>query len=79
MASELPPPHEIPQAEEAPPQQLVTFLYLVLRDCLPSGYVEGMVREGFMTRNSDRYSNPDLANYAERLARQLTYVDPGDA
>lgn len=76
MATEIPPPHVVPEAEEDPPVQLVTFLYLLMRDFIPPGYIEAMVREGFMTRHGTVYSNPDLEHYAERLARQLTYVDP---
>lgn len=76
MASELPPPHVIPLAEEDPTNQLVTFLYLLMRDFIPPGYIEAMVREGFLTRTHPVFSNPDLAHYAERLARQLTFIDP---
>lgn len=78
MAEELPPPYEVPMADEDPPLQLVIMLYHLMRDYIPPGYVEGLVREGFMGRTRPTFSNPHLRDYADRLARQLTYTDgPG--
>lgn len=75
MAIELPPPHEIPQAEGEVPQQLITFLYLMMRDLVPPGYVAGIMREAYMTKQARTYSTPQLADYAEEIARQLLYTD----
>lgn len=71
----LPPPHEIPQNEGEIPQQLVNFLYLLMRDLVPPGYIAGLMREAYMTRHITQYSTVQLADYAEEIARQLTYVE----
>lgn len=74
MASELPPPHEIPQAEGEIPQQLVSFLYLLMRDLVPPGYIASLMREAYMTRHVKIYSTQQLAEYAEEISRQLLYT-----
>jgi hypothetical protein len=72
---ELPPPHEIPQFEGEVPQQLIGFLYLLMRDLVPPGYIAGLMREAYMTRHIRSYSTEQLRDYAEEIARQLLFQE----
>jgi hypothetical protein len=71
MAEEMPPPYEPPLAPSADPK-LVTFLYLMMRDMIPIGYVESTVSRA-LRETGEMGSNPELAAYAQRVARTLTY------
>lgn len=69
----VPPPHEPPLADEAPPH-LVAFLYYMIRDLIPPRYVNSVVAH---TRG---HSYPELGamdkglvDYADRVARELVY------
>lgn len=75
MANELPPPHELPEADKAP-DQLTAFLYLMMRDLIPPGYVAGILREACMSSNKGRFTNQHLGDYAAEVARMLSYVEP---
>jgi hypothetical protein len=67
----LPPPFEPPLADEADPK-LVAFLYLLMRDAIPAGEVEKAMRAAVQSTPA-RLSNPELAAYADRVARTLTH------
>jgi len=55
---------------------LVLFLFLLLRDHLPSGVVEELVRESSVAPEAGvRYSNAYLAQYATNLALRLLCID----
>lgn len=71
MAERLPPPYEPPLAPGYPPY-LKTFLYLLMRDYIPAGFVEGLVAQA-VSDSHPIFTNEHLADYAERLARQLSY------
>ena len=51
--------------------RLVGFLYDLLRDHLPPGKVEALVREAELCDPDVTYSNGWLARYAENLAGRL--------
>lgn len=70
MAEGVPDPPVQPMADGADPK-LVTFLYLLMRDMLPIGYVEHTLARAL--RDPGVMSNPDLAAYADRVARTLTF------
>lgn len=53
--------------------KLVKFLFLLLRDTLPAGYVESTMARALMRGPEPMGANPELAVYAERVARTLTY------
>src|ERR1700741_2187046 len=73
-AGELPPPYEPPEADDCPPA-LQAFLYLLMRDLVPPGYIEGLMMEA--TRGSvSTYTNEHLAEYAAKIGRQITYSKP---
>lgn len=73
MATDMPPPYVPPQAEEADPK-LVTFLYYMMRDLIPAGYVETMMsRVTKPGETQTRFANPELGAYAERVAKTLVY------
>lgn len=49
------------------------FLYLLLRDKLPAGQVEALVRESEKANDATiTYSNPHLAKYAQDLAARMS-------
>lgn len=51
---------------------LISFLYTLMRDHLPTGAVERLVRESLDERGeSVQYTNGWLAQYAQDLARRL--------
>lgn len=51
--------------------RLVSFLYLLIRDKLPAGTVEEVVRELNHPGEEARYSNGWLATYAEDIAKRI--------
>lgn len=51
--------------------RLVAFLYHLLRDHLPAGVVEELVRETTEAEETGLYSNGYLARYAEDIAKRL--------
>lgn len=67
-----PPPWEPPLAAEAP-AQLTSFIYLIGRDLVPLGYLEKAMMDAVRGGMSATLSNPELAAYAERLAKALTH------
>lgn len=51
---------------------LVSFLYILLRDHLPSGVIEGIMLEHVQYGQSDsHFTNGWLANYCKDLAERL--------
>jgi hypothetical protein len=52
---------------------LVGFLYILMRDHLPVGMVEGIMRDhvNVETDDVDNYSNGWLAEYAKDLSKRL--------
>lgn len=72
MAEGMSPPHKPPTADSADPK-LTTFLYLVMRDMLPIGYVEHIMSRAL--KDPGVMSNAELAAYADRVARTLTFDD----
>jgi ATP-dependent Clp protease ATP-binding subunit ClpA len=50
---------------------LVTFLYLIIRDHLPAGTVEAVVREVSNDQQPTTFTNGYLAQYAQDLAERL--------
>jgi hypothetical protein len=53
-------------------QNLTTFFYLLLRDCLPSGIVEGLMIEVEKGKDhSIKYSNPHVEAHARELVERL--------
>lgn len=52
---------------------LVRFLYLLMRDHVPSGVVEGIVQP---ESTVIQYTNGHLARYAQDLAARLTEHEP---
>jgi hypothetical protein len=75
MASTLPPPFELPESDDTPPDQLVVFLKLLLRDYIPAGFVQQMAAEAYSQKFTARIDD-ELGALAERIARQLTYQEP---
>lgn len=56
--------------------RLQFFLYLLLRDHLPAGVVEQLVREvSSLPPVGHGFSNPALAHYAGELARRISVPD----
>jgi len=51
-------------------EKLVSFLYSLMRDHLPCGIVEELVRDSFCGDGCE-FSNGFLANYAKDLASRL--------
>jgi hypothetical protein len=53
--------------------RLKTFLYILLRDELPAGVLERIMRDhvSMVDERRHTYSNLFLADYAENLARRL--------
>lgn len=56
--------------------KLTAFLYTLMRDHLPAGVVEELVRENENIEDTVKYTNGYLARYAELLAYRLTDKDP---
>lgn len=54
-------------------EALVSFLYILLRDEVPAGTVEAIMRNHVEKAGSDRrtYSNKHLAAYSREIARRL--------
>ena len=52
-------------------ERLVAFLYDLLRDDLPAGAVERLVREGEKYPPPYKFSNSHLEAYARELAQRL--------
>lgn len=50
--------------------RLVNFLYLLLRDYLPGGQVEQILRD--TSFEDTKYSNGYIALYAKNIAKELT-------
>jgi hypothetical protein len=73
MNEQLPPPYEPPLADGCPPA-LRAFLYYLMRDYLPVGFVEGVVMQVVMEQPQS-FTNEHLLDTADKLARQLSY-DP---
>jgi len=74
--SDAPPPGP----EPAPPRYpldspLVTFLYVLMRDHLPTGAVADIVKN-HATRLAVSFTNKHLAEYARELAQQLYVMSP---
>lgn len=67
----VPPPDDPPMADTAPPQ-LVAFIYYLTRDLVPPRYVESVIAH--IRAHPDTLGDPDLRAYAERKARELSYV-----
>lgn len=69
--------YEAPEADECP-VYLQRFLYLLMRDFIPPGYVEGLMQQSTNETAAKivGFTNTDLANYAAKLGRQLTFEDP---
>jgi hypothetical protein len=59
-------------ADEAP-DRLTVFLYLLTRDLVPSGYVEGLI--ALMDSGVAEASDSDLKAWAERQARRLCVTE----
>lgn len=59
------------------PVPLQRFLYLLMRDFIPPGYVEGLMMQSTSETSAKivGFTNTDLANYAAKLGRQLTFED----
>lgn len=68
----LPAPWTPPLADEAPPQ-LVAFIYLLGKDLVPLGYLEKALMDAVQGGAGARLGNPQLAEYAERMAKALTH------
>ena len=56
-------------------QRLVTFLYLLMRDKLPTGEVENLLKEAEKAR-SPVFSAIYLENYARELAKRISASPP---
>jgi hypothetical protein len=71
------PGYEPPQSDQCP-VPLQRFLYLLMRDFIPPGYVESLMMQSTNETAAKiaGFTNKDLASYAEKLGRQLTYVPP---
>jgi hypothetical protein len=55
------------------PGKLISFLYVLMRDHLPPGKVEELIRETELEGNGEnQYSNGWLAQYSIDLAARLT-------
>ena len=54
--------------------KLVEFLYILMRDHLPAGKVEGIMID-HVTGGENNYTNGWLATYAKDIARRLNSVD----
>jgi hypothetical protein len=76
MAEEIPPPYVLPESEDEATWQLIGFLYLLMRDLVPPGYVESTIAEAFTVRRQPTFSNAELRDMAMRMGRQLMYTDP---
>jgi hypothetical protein len=59
-------------ADDAP-DRLVKFLYLLTRDLVPSGYVEGLI--ALMDADLADAMDSDLKAWAERQARRLCLTE----
>ena len=68
-----------PGAGKTPLEPLINFLYVLLRDHLPSGVVEGiMVNHVEKARGRTRsYSNPHVEAHAREIAERLLRRAPG--
>ncbi len=55
---------------------LVNFLYLLMRDHLSTGVVEGIVQSDLQRGTLSEYTNGHLARYAQDLAARLTMHEP---
>lgn len=55
---------------------LVNFLYLLMRDHLSTGVVEGIVQPDLQRGGLSQYTNGHLARYAQDLAARLTMREP---
>ena len=77
MAEELPPPYEPFEADACPPD-LQAFLYLLMRDLVPTGYIEGLMMQAVSqtSKSGKNFTNQHLAEYAAKIGRQLTYSQP---
>jgi len=66
--------YEPPQSEHCP-VPLQRFLYLLMRDFIPPGYVEGLMAQSTNETAAKiaGFTNKDLANYSAKLGRQLTF------
>jgi uncharacterized membrane protein len=53
-------------------EHVMHFVYLLLRDHLPAGIVEGLVSQATQTYDVVEYSNDFLAAYAIELASRLS-------
>jgi len=51
--------------------RLTCFLYLLMRDDLPAGKVEQIVREAASSKGKCMFSNGWLAQYAHNLSKEL--------
>ena len=52
--------------------QLVCFLYLLMRDHLPTGTVEKILKDVNKPKENVQYTNGWLAKYAQDVADELT-------